>query len=613
MKKIIFFFSLSISFGSFAQTSGAEVLSFYNGCTNPATDSGGVVIKTKLPFGAPRYMPTIVIEGNNFGTAQSVGLMVNFYVYNDGPGEYFNSPKVSSHGGYAPDVYLFNDAGFVSIFLKRGVSQYCLSFKVRAWLRTPTDGGATSSWFTDWSAANVNTPPAATSNFTKLSYENTMGRVTSTADAMLNGLKIGLPKGTGNLGIGIDAVNSLTTGISNTAIGANALNSTKSGNSNVALGWVSMVRNVKGNANVGIGSHTLQLNVAKSFNVAVGFFSQRNANSDSTVVENTFNTSVGANSLTGSTTSANNTGKFNTALGGWALTLNTSGNEQSALGYNALYNSTGHFNSALGGNAGFELTTGTSNTFIGQNTGRGITTGSGNTIIGASLTGLSAALTNTIIMAAGGTERMRIDQNGNMGIGTTTPGARLEVTNTSNSFIKIKTDGDLNTIYNGLEFSHKRPSSSVYSTHKIYSNVNDLIFEADEAMQFKNNDILGLYLNNAGNVAIGTATVPIGYKLAVDGNLIAEKIVVKNSTAWPDFVFKKDYKLPPLSEVEQFISKNSHLPEIPSAKEVENNGQDVGEMNKLLLKKVEELTLYMIEMKKENDALKKRVDKLEKQ
>lgn len=121
-----------------------------------------------------------------------------------------------------------------------------------------------------------------------------------------------------------------------------------------------------------------------------------------------------------------------------------------------------------------------------------------------------------------------------------------------------------------------------------------------------------------GNVAINTATVPTGYKLAVKGNVIAEKLVVKTSTTWPDFVFKKDYKLPSLNEVEQFIAKNSHLPEIPSAKEIESTGQDLGEMNRLLLKKVEELTLYLIDQKKtlekqnsDIETLKNKIKRLE--
>lgn len=132
-------------------------------------------------------------------------------------------------------------------------------------------------------------------------------------------------------------------------------------------------------------------------------------------------------------------------------------------------------------------------------------------------------------------------------------------------------------------------------------------------------DGLMVKYDQGGNVGINTATVPTGYKLAVKGNVIAEKLVVKTSTVWPDFVFKNEYKLPSLVEVEQFISKNSHLPEIPSAKEVETNGQDVGEMNRLLLKKVEEITLYLIELKKENqeikkenDSLKRRIERLEK-
>ncbi|MOA38224.1 hypothetical protein D3C78_1598840 [compost metagenome] len=80
-------------------------------------------------------------------------------------------------------------------------------------------------------------------------------------------------------------------------------------------------------------------------------------------------------------------------------------------------------------------------------------------------------------------------------------------------------------------------------------------------------------------------------------------------------MFEPDYKLRSLSEVEMFIKLNKHLPEIPSAKEVENNGIAVGEMNAKLLQKIEELTLYLIEMKKENEELKSlkgEVDQLKK-
>lgn len=75
-------------------------------------------------------------------------------------------------------------------------------------------------------------------------------------------------------------------------------------------------------------------------------------------------------------------------------------------------------------------------------------------------------------------------------------------------------------------------------------------------------------------------------------------------TDWSDFVFDDGYNLRPLGEVERYIEANRHLPDIPSAQEVEEEGVDVGEMNKLLLQKVEELTLYIIDLQKQIDELK---------
>ena len=107
-------------------------------------------------------------------------------------------------------------------------------------------------------------------------------------------------------------------------------------------------------------------------------------------------------------------------------------------------------------------------------------------------------------------------------------------------------------------------------------------------------------------VSIGTTSFNDNgdlYKLTVNGKMRAH--AVKVYTDWADFVFEKDYKLPTLKEVEQYIQDNGHLIDIPSAKEVEENGIDIGEMNKLLLQKIEELTLYTIQLKKEIDELKR--------
>jgi hypothetical protein len=86
----------------------------------------------------------------------------------------------------------------------------------------------------------------------------------------------------------------------------------------------------------------------------------------------------------------------------------------------------------------------------------------------------------------------------------------------------------------------------------------------------------------------------------IDGFLCAKEVRVQlsGSPCWPDFVFHKDYKLLPLKEVEQFITENQHLPNVPSSAEVEANGVELGEMNAILLQKVEELTLYIIQMEK---------------
>jgi hypothetical protein len=104
----------------------------------------------------------------------------------------------------------------------------------------------------------------------------------------------------------------------------------------------------------------------------------------------------------------------------------------------------------------------------------------------------------------------------------------------------------------------------------------------------------GLYMNLAGNIAIGTTDAK-GYKLAVNGPAIATSMTVKAFGNWPDYVFQPQYKLRSLAELKTYVDKHQHLPEIPSEQEVIANGLDLGEMNKLLVKKVEELTLYLID------------------
>lgn len=94
-----------------------------------------------------------------------------------------------------------------------------------------------------------------------------------------------------------------------------------------------------------------------------------------------------------------------------------------------------------------------------------------------------------------------------------------------------------------------------------------------------------------------------GYKLAVAGSMIAERIKVKAAGTWPDYVFEKDYPLPSLKSTAAFIREHKHLPEMPAAAEVDSAGLDLGDMNARLLKKVEELTLHLICQQEEIEKL----------
>jgi hypothetical protein len=183
--------------------------------------------------------------------------------------------------------------------------------------------------------------------------------------------------------------------------------------------------------------------------------------------------------------------------------------------------------------------------------------------------------------------------SGNVGIGTTTPRNYLDVAG------KVSIGTACPTTGSGLELYHYVSTNTSYinSYNRTTSTYLPLYFSAST-----------YYFNN-GNVGIGT-TNPTE-KLTVNGNIKAERVDIVSDVPASDYVFEKEYNLRSLDQVEQFVKENKHLPEVPSAAEFKENGYSVGQMDDVLLRKIEELTLYIIEQQKLIEQLQEKVEQLE--
>ncbi len=199
---------------------------------------------------------------------------------------------------------------------------------------------------------------------------------------------------------------------------------------------------------------------------------------------------------------------------------------------------------------------------------------------------------------------------GNVGIGNTTPnfkgyanGSVLSVGGNYAGILELASNLNSNTI-GRVDFFSTAVSKRLASIVAFKSS------NEDSQLRFYTKPTEGsmkeaLRIDKDGDIGIGI-TNPTS-KLHVDGNIIAEEVKIQDVTG-ADFVFKEDYDLKPLSEVEKYISENGHLPDIPSASEMKENGVQMGELNMKLLQKIEELTLYTIDLKKENEELKSEIN-----
>lgn len=202
---------------------------------------------------------------------------------------------------------------------------------------------------------------------------------------------------------------------------------------------------------------------------------------------------------------------------------------------------------------------------------------------------------------------IRIAANGNVGIGMSDPSTKLHIEGGSDA--TLAGNGGYLTLGPTSSTHMVLDDGEIMVKHGTISQTLHLQTEGGSILVHDQKpDDHKFRITSAGNVAIGSDMPVSGYKLSVNGKIICTELKVK-SNIWADFVFNDDYNLRKLEEVENYIKDNKHLPDVPSEKEVHENGISVGEMDAILLQKIEELTLYTIEQQKRIESLEEIIKK----
>jgi hypothetical protein len=251
---------------------------------------------------------------------------------------------------------------------------------------------------------------------------------------------------------------------------------------------------------------------------------------------------------------------------------------------------------------------------------------------GNTTTGMFHPAVNSIGFSVGGADAIRILSNGFTGLGTITPTAMLSVHNGAVKITgvtpgfgapEVLFGGSSSVAPNGqwgiecLEGTSADGLNFWRPSGASGSGGNYVMFLSNTAKIGINTGTPTAQLTVNGNMLVGdpaSVTLPAGYKLYVQTGILTEKVKVAliSTTDWADYVFDKGYKLKSLEEVGTFVSVNKHLPGVPSAEELkEQGGIDLGKMDAKLMEKIEELTLYIIQINKEKSELADRVAKLE--
>jgi len=299
----------------------------------------------------------------------------------------------------------------------------------------------------------------------------------------------------------------------------------------------------------------------------------------------------------GTNSGDNSTGNNNSFFGYHSGLSTTTGSQNTFLGYIAGRNNTiGIHNVFIGSKAGVASSTGSANVFVGRGSGIANSTGSSNVYVGNNTAYYTTTGNfNTFLGNHAGVSTVTGNENVMLG---NYSGLNNNSTIGRNTFLGAFT-GENNTGENNVFIGYQ--SGQNISGSNILSIANNNTTTPLVYGEFDNEKLIF----NA-TVGIGTSNFPDPtYKLYVKDGIRTEKVKVDiaSDNGWADYVFEDTYQLNTLEEVENYIKSNGHLKDIPSTQEVLENGIELAEMNKLLLQKIEELTLYAIEQDKKINAL----------
>lgn len=290
------------------------------------------------------------------------------------------------------------------------------------------------------------------------------------------------------------------------------------------------------------------------------------------------------------------------------------GENNSYIGYRSGYNTWhGDDNVFLGAYSGFSLTNGSGNVFIGYNSGYN-ETGSNKLYIDNSNT------TTPLIYGDFSTNQVGI--NALPDAYTLNVGGQINATGifVNGTAVSLGTTTVSPWTLNGTAVNYNNGNVGI----GILSNIPNYKLDVNGVINATGYLVNGVALSTSqwttsgttiyysgGNVGIGTTSTG-SFKLAVEGKVGVREIQVTAASPWPDYVFEQDHKLSSLEEIDEYIKANKHLPDVPSAEEVKKDGHQLGEMDIILLKKLEEMTLYVIEQEKKIKKLEEQLDSISK-